>query len=92
MSISLNSKIQRNQDLLTSKADGEIVMLDINADKYFGINSVGSDIWERIEKPMVIADLCQSLRNKYTVSKEQCEQDVLKFIEQLQEKKLVALN
>ena len=46
--IQLDSIIVRNVELLDSEIDGEIVMMNIESGKYFGMNKVGSEIWKMI--------------------------------------------
>lgn len=87
--IDINAKIARNEEIVSSDMDDEIVMMSIEQGEYYGINAVGSRIWELLEQPRTAAGLCDILLEEYDVPAEECRRDVLAFIEQLFEKKLV---
>lgn len=89
IAIDINAKIARNEEIVSSHMDDEIVMMSIEQGEYYGINPVGSRIWELLEQPRTFAGLCDILLEEYDVPVEECRRDVLAFIEQLFEKKLV---
>lgn len=81
---------QRNKDLLTSNLDEELVMLSIQTGKYYGINSVGRRIWELLVLPVSVPQICDQLLKEYEVSRQQCEQEVLAFLNELEAQKLLS--
>jgi hypothetical protein len=87
--IDLNTTIKRNPELVSSDIDGEKVMMSIESGEYFGLDPVGSRIWELIENPIKIEKLVEVLLDEFEVIKEQCELDTLDFLNQLQEKNLL---
>ncbi len=89
IAIDINARIARNEEIVSSDMDDEIVMMSIEQGEYYGINAVGSRIWELLEQPRTAAGLCDILLEEYDVPAEECRRDVLAFIEQLFEKKLV---
>lgn len=90
-SISLNTTIQRNPELVSSDVDGEKVMMSIESGEYFGLDPVGSRIWELIENPIQVEKLIELLLEEFEVNQEQCEIDTIEFLDQLHEKKLLLL-
>ncbi|MFP4025897.1 MAG: lasso peptide biosynthesis PqqD family chaperone [Thiohalospira sp.] len=89
MKLTEQTIIQRNPDILASDIDGEKVMMSIQQGEYYGLGKTGSFIWDHIEKPIAIHDLVGLITEKYDVSKEQCLQDILPFLNELAEKKLI---
>lgn len=83
--------IQLNQNLLYSKVGDEIVLLTVESGKYFKVDSVGSRIWEVIKEPISINSLCKQLMEEYDVSLEQCKEDVMPFLERLQNDNLILI-
>lgn len=81
--------LQRRNDLLFNEIDGEVVMLSVENSEYYGINKVGSRIWELLEQPIQLEKLICKLENEYSVTKEQCANDINAFIQKLIEKSLV---
>lgn len=89
MKIILESIIKRNSGLVSTDVDGEKVMMSVENGEYFGLDSVGSRIWEMIENPIKVETLIDYLIDEFDVSKQQCEIDALEFLNELFEKKLL---
>ena len=70
---------------------GETVILDGASGQYFALNPVGTSVWQHLQSPCTIADLCGKLRAEYDVPMDQCETDVSALIEQLAAQGLVTL-
>jgi hypothetical protein len=84
--------IQRRNDLLFNEIDGEVVMLSIENGEYYGMDQVGTQIWEIIENPISFKDLINKLCEHYNVTEELCVKDTQAFISQLFEKNLLISN
>lgn len=89
--LGLDTVIKRREDLVAQEMDGELVMLDMRSGQYFGLDSVASAIWQRIEEPVSIQQLCTQLEEEYDVSHHRCADDVLTFLAELNQKELVEL-
>lgn len=87
--ITPDTVLQRKQGLLFNKIDGEVVMLSIENNKYFGMDKVGSRIWELLEKPISFKKLKGTLISEYNVSIEKCTEDSIIFLKKLLEKNLI---
>ncbi len=85
------SVVKRNPELVSTDVDGEKVMMSIDNGEYFGLDSVGSRIWDLIEDPVSVESLVNLLIDEFDVSKEQCEIDTLEFLNELLEKKLLLI-
>ena len=90
--MSLEATIQLDPELLYSKIGEEIVLLTIESGKYFKVDAVGSRIWEIIKEPTTIQALLNQLTEEYEVPFDQCQKDIMPFIEQLQADKLIFLS
>ena len=86
----MNIKWKVSPEVLFSKIDEEVVLMSIAADSYFGLDPVGSYIWELLEKqPSSFDELVQLLVEEYDVDEQTCRNDVKKFIDEMSEKKLI---
>jgi hypothetical protein len=92
MNINLRSTISRNPSMVFNKIDDEVVMLSIENNEYYGLNAIGSRIWESIAQPIVFSALVDQLLAEFDVNREQCEHDVIEFLTKLDEKKLIVIN
>ena len=84
-----SSVISRKSDLLFSNMDDEVVMMNIEKGEYYGLDEIGSRIWQIIENPVTLDELIQVLVEEYDVDRETCRIDVVVFIEELRKKDLV---
>ena len=91
MNIKLSDFITRNEEPLSSEIDGERVMMSLDQGKYFGLNTVGSFIWELTESKSTFGEMLNKVEEKYDVAPEVCLKETSQFIEQLIEKKLVKI-
>ena len=92
MNVNLNSVVSRNPEIVHSDMDGEVVMMSVTNGEYYGIDAIGSDIWNLLEDELSIKELCGKLCEVYDVSEDQCQQEVMGFIGQLLENKVVLIN
>jgi hypothetical protein len=89
MKITLESKVQRNPEMVSGNMDGEIVMLSLQRGEYFGLDKVGSRIWELIEHLTTVGNLKLTLLAEYEVDELTCEKDLIEFLEDLKSKGLI---
>lgn len=87
--LTLDTVIQRSSELLSSELDEETVMMDIETGDYYGLNNVGSRIWAHSENPVSVSELCEKLQGEFEVPADQCQSDVLDFLKELEERKVI---
>ena len=73
----------RNDGLLTTEVDGELVAMSIEQGACFGLNGVGTRIWELLAEPRSIDDLCAQLCGEFDVDPAVCRSDVVALLNQL---------
>lgn len=89
--VHLKNLIVRTNDILSNNIDSETILLHIKNSKYYGMDTIGSRIWQLLEHPIEVNTLIQTLVEEYEVTFENCEQDVLLFLSQLLEEKLLQI-
>ena len=87
--ITTDSYIKRNKEVFASEIDEEVVMMNVDTGRYYGMDTVGSRIWELIAEEIQVKDVIEKLMEEYDVSEEQCKSDVIEFLSELYENKLV---
>jgi hypothetical protein len=75
---------------IEAEIDDEVVALSIEQGTCYGMNRVGSRIWNLLTKPIRISDLCATLLAAYRVEREVCERQVLDLLEELRAEGLIA--
>ncbi|MDR1156582.1 MAG: lasso peptide biosynthesis PqqD family chaperone [Bacteroidales bacterium] len=81
--------LQRQPDMVFTHIDDEVVMMSIETGEYYGLNPIASRIWELLEKPQTFDQLIDRLTQEFNIDKVTCQKDVMKFLGQLMEKKLL---
>lgn len=84
-SISLSSTVNQSEDIVASDIDDEKVMMSIEKGQYYGLDPIGTCVWNLIEKPVQVSELIDALLLEFDVDRETCEKDVLVFLEEIKE-------
>ncbi len=68
---------------------GEAAILNLESGIYYGLNSVGSFVWNSIQSPQRIGDVCATMVKEFEVELENCERDVLELLREMLEQGLI---
>lgn len=71
------------RDQISCDLVGEVILLNLNSGKQFLLDGVGAAIWRLIREPRSLDELQSSLLRQYDVDKEQCQSDLLEWIQRL---------
>ena len=90
LTLTLDTSVVRSDRIMSSPVDNALVMMDMDGGKYFSLDPSGADIWARLAEPVRIDELCDQLTQKYAVTPEDCQQDVLNLLKKMLSEGLVA--
>lgn len=90
--MNLNRIITPSPDIISQEIGGETVLLDLKNENYFGLDGVGSRIWQLIEKNGDLQNIYQTLLEEYEVDAEQLQEDLEVLIGNISERGLVTLH
>ena len=77
-------RLVRNDALFHAQIGADTtVMLDTEAGQYFGLNAVGTYIWEMLERPRSVPELCAAVCAEFDVDAATCDADVPAFLRRL---------
>ena len=85
----LNKKVTFADTVFAQEVDGEMVLLDMESENYFGLDEVGTSIWQAMQENADLSEVFKSLLGQYDVGEEVLENDLKVFVEKLQESGLV---
>ena len=86
----MNSTWQVNNEVLSSKIDEEAILMSLEAESYFGLDPVGSRIWELLaEQPATTDELIGLLMQEYEVNETTCREHVEHFLDDMQANGLI---
>lgn len=69
----------------------EIALLNPETGKYHMINPIGNIIWKMIDNSISIDEIIQKLLLQYEVDEDVCRNDVIEFISNVHNEKLIKL-
>lgn len=77
--------------MIEADAAGELVGLHIDRGICYGFNATATRLWQLIETPCTVEDLCAALLAEYDVEDAQCRADVAAALTALADDELVTL-
>ncbi|MSP13538.1 MAG: PqqD family protein [Chloroflexi bacterium] len=91
MGVSLPDRVIVAPDVLFQKLDQESVLLDLKREIYYGLDDVGTSMWQLLVDLGEIPAVLQQLRIEYEVDEETLRADLAGLISQLAEEGLLAV-
>jgi len=82
-SVCVQSIVTTGPDVIASRLEDEVVILDLKSGIYHGLEAVGARIWELMSPTTPVHVIRDSLLDEYEVEPERCEQDVLALLDEL---------
>lgn len=87
----MTTNVSLSPDALFQEVNGELVILDLASEKYFGLDAVGTRIWQLLNENQSLGEVKKVILSEYEVSQEQLEADIKQLLDSLQQAGLVKL-
>ena len=87
--IGLQSQPAHATKVIAQKAKDLLVLLDLDTGEYYNLDEVGTRIWELCDGARTVADIARHIGEEFDASSQAVERDVLIFLEELAQDKLV---
>ena len=58
---------------------------------YYGLNAVGARIWDLIQEPTPVREVCEQLVREYDVETETCQRDLMAVLRDLADHHLIEI-
>lgn len=84
--------VRKDEDLMTTCVDGELIGMSVERGACYGLNAVGTEIWNLLAEPRSLDSVCRELAARYAIEPEQCRRDVVPYLQTLQEEGLVSVS
>jgi len=85
-------KIEISSEVLTQEVGGETVILDLKSESYFGLDEVGTRIWQLLQEQKDIQSIAEIMLNEYDVEEKQLGKDIQNLLTQLNKAGIVTLD
>ena len=91
MKFQITDRFKISEEVLSQEVNGETVLLDLEGESYFGLNEVGTRIWQLLQSTPTVAETIDTLSDEYDVKREQLETDVSDLLDRLADAGLISL-
>ena len=81
----LDARFQPSADVVTKMVGDELVLLDYRGEVYYGLDPVGTRVWQLVTEGATYARVIETLMAEHEVSREQLSADVERLIGDLQD-------
>ena len=92
MSISFSDRVKIPDDVLISKLQEESVILNLDSERYYGLDDVGSRILAVLTTSESIEAAYQTLVQEYDVDPQVLRQDLVELVQSLIDQGLIQIN
>ena len=77
---------------VATEVNNEVVLMNLERDRCYGLGNTGSDIWRRLHDPIQVAELTAQLRSIYDSPPGRIESDVLRTLTDLAAEGLIQIS
>ncbi|MDM5263032.1 PqqD family protein [Sulfurovum sp. XTW-4] len=81
--MNLNQTVIFVETVFAQKVDGEMVLLDMESENYFGLDEVGTAIWQAMQEYGTLQEVFNAMLEQYDVEEEVLEKDLSDFVNKL---------
>jgi hypothetical protein len=92
VSLSLSSRIRISEHTLFHELTGETVLLELSRGVYFGLDEIGTRIWQLLGEGRSLQETVAVLVDEYEVTEQQGAEDLLALVRELEERRLVEVS
>ncbi len=89
---SLTSSVSIPDGILFRELQGEGVILNLNTGVYFGLDPVGTRIWQLLQDARPLQQVLDALLQEYDVPEARCREDLLTLLAQMRDKGLIEVS
>jgi len=91
MTVTDQTLVIAEDGVVASDLGGDMVLLDINASTYYGLNDVGASVWQLVQQHRRVDEIHAMLLEEYEVDPARCKKDLIRLLESLHARRLIRL-
>ncbi len=73
----------KNPEIVWRELEGEGVLLNPADGKYFGLNTVGLSMWEKVDGARTLEEIIMLLLDEYAVERPVLERDIVEWVSRM---------
>lgn len=90
-SLDLSAIVVPSPEVLVQELDGEAVILNLDSERYFGLDDVGTRVWLHLLEHRRLDRVCEAMQKEYDVDESKLRADILQLVEELIEAGIVTI-
>ena len=90
--LSLQTTVIVSSRQISCPLGDESAILNMKNSVYYGMNPVGTSIWNLLKEPKTIAEIRDTIVSEYDVDEERCERDLFALLEQMRSEGLIEVH
>jgi hypothetical protein len=87
-----DSVVSWSEDAVATDVNDEIVLMNMQRNRCYGLGSTGSDIWRKLGSPIRVSEVIEQLTDQYDAPAGKIETDVLSALAELHSEGLVQIH
>ena len=87
--LTMATRVRVSDEVLFQELQGEAVLLNLDSGVYFGLDPVGTRIWQLIIEKEQLLEVTRSMVAEFDVSEEKCAEDLFALVAKLEKQGLV---
>lgn len=92
MTLSLDATVRVPEDVVFRELDGEAVILNLESGMYFGLDEVGTRMWQLLDTHGSLRRTLEALEAEYDAPAERLAADLTEFVDSLRSRGLLAVD
>ena len=89
--LDFSTSVVPSPEVLVQELDGEAVLLNLESERYFGLDDVGTRVWQHLLEHRRLDRVCAELLKEYEVDESTLRADVLRLVQELVEAGIVSV-
>ena len=91
MAIGAESVVVAARDQVSAEVEGEVVILNLADEVYYGLDEVGARVWALLAEPRTVAELRDAVVAEYDVDADTAQRDLVALLEEMAARRLVEI-
>lgn len=89
MGVTASDEFAIHPSVICRELSGETVLLNLESGVYYGLDAVGTRVWQLLQQGKTIASVCDVMIEEYDVHQDVLREDVSRLVGELQERGIV---
>ena len=89
LTLSESSVVVASRNHVSCELGQEIVLLHLDSGLYFGLDNVGTRIWQLVQTPMKVAEILETVNREFSTPTRDVSEEIVSFLEDLNQQGLL---